>query len=178
MHLLLVPKQPKLLHRARQAKLLRPPRAAKAPRPALYSPEAGHNLRMRLFALSLWLVIAPLPALAEPRLRCELTYAGAMQVVEVGPTDQPYAAPTVDIGGRFHFKAMMVQGPELISRIALYVYVDTATQPLLIQHARYLPPYPLAPEGQAVDLTGEQRLYAGPLERELIYRCLLTRARP
>lgn len=133
---------------------------------------------MQFLSFTLMLLLAPLSGLAEPRLRCEMTYAGAMQVVEAGPTNQPYATPAVDIGGRFHFKAVMVQGPELISRIALYVYVVTATQPLLIQRALYLSPYPLGPEGQAVDLTGEQRLYAGPLERELIYRCQLSGWRP
>ena len=113
-----------------------------------------------------------------PRLRCEVTYAGALQVVEVGPRTEPYDAPAVDIGGRFHFKPVVVQGPERIARIGIYVYVDTPRQPLLIQHALYLPPYPAGPVGAPVDLTGEQRLYAGPLERELIYRCQLSGGRP
>lgn len=107
-----------------------------------------------------------------------MTYGGALQVIEARPTGQPYEAPSFDIAGRFHFKPVLVQGAGLVERIAIYVYGQTPRQPVLIQHARFLPPYPQAPPGQPVEMTGEQRLYAGPLERELIYRCQLVGGQP
>ena len=110
-------------------------------------------------------------AAAQPVLRCEVTYAGAPHRVEARPGTQPYAVQTVDIAGRFRFKAVFVQGDGLEERIGLYVYVDADDQPVLVQHARYLPPY-------AANLTGEQHVYAGPLERELIYRCTVAEASP
>jgi hypothetical protein len=129
-----------------------------------------HNGSMRIAVLIPLLAFAAAawhagPAAAQARLRCDVTYAGALQRVEASPVADPYAMPSVDIGGRFHFKAVMVQGPERVERIGIYVYFDAEPRPILVQHARYLPPYP------AGDLTGEQHLYAGPLERELVYRC-------
>jgi len=129
--------------------------------------------------ITLFLLLA-LPARAAepaPRLRCDVTYAGATQRIEAGPTADPYAVPSVDIGGRFWFKPVVVQGGGRVERIGLYAYVDTEAQPVLIQHARYLPPYPRGRPGQPVDLTGVQHLYAGPLERELIYQCWLLQGR-
>lgn len=115
---------------------------------------------------------------ASPVLTCDVSYAGAHHRVQARPLDDAYAVPSVDIGGRFRFKPVMVQGADRIERIGLYVYLETERQPVLIQHARYLPPYPAARPGQPVDLTGEQRLYAGPIERELIYRCELSEGQP
>jgi hypothetical protein len=46
----------------------------------------------------------------------------------------------------------------------------------MIQEAKYLPPFRSAP--QPYSLTGEQRLYAGPMERELTYHCTLEGVSP
>lgn len=105
-------------------------------------------------------------ASAAPLLRCELTYAGATQTLTAQPVSDPYAVPSVGIGGRFRFKAVMAGSAAAVTSINIYAYLETASQPVPIQHARYLPPF-------APALTGEQHLYAGPLERELIYRCVL-----
>ena len=40
---------------------------------------------------------------------------------------------------------------------------------MLIQVAKYLPPFKVGSKPYA--LTGEQYLYAGPVERELTYHC-------
>lgn len=113
---------------------------------------------------------------ASPLLQCHVTYAGSTQVVEARPVSDPYPVPSVDIGGRFRFKAVMMgQGPQVTS-IALYAYLDTARQPVLIHHALHLPPYPASPNGIPMPLTGRQHLYAGPVERELIYFCTLQGA--
>ena len=78
---------------------------------------------------------------------------------------------SVDIAGRFRFKAVMVRQSTQIDYIKLYTYLETPRQPLLIHQATFRPPFtvPSAPHG----LTGEQRVYGGPKERELIYRCTL-----
>ena len=114
-----------------------------------------------------------------PLLTCQVTYAGATQTVLARPVSDPYSVPSVDIGGRFWFKPVMVGNTTHIARISLYAYLDATPQPLLIHQAKYLPPYPQPPQdGQALALTGQHHLYAGPLERELIYSCSLEGATP
>ncbi len=109
-------------------------------------------------------------------LRCQVTYAGATQEVRAQPRLDPYDAPRVDIGGRFGFKPVLVGEGQRVDYIALYAYVDTRRGPVLIQQATYRPPFPATPT--PLPLTGEQHLYAGPVERELIYRCTLEGHQP
>lgn len=132
-------------------------------------------MRWRDLSLGLAGVVLATAAQArtEPQLICDVTYAGSTHRVQAAPVSEPYDVPSVDIAGRFWFKAVMVRSADRVARIGIYVYQDTEAQPVLVQHARYLPPYPRSAGGRPVDLTGEQHLYAGPLERELIYRCLL-----
>lgn len=133
----------------------------------------------------LCLSFCPMAALAsgaaasdDPRLQCTLSYAGATQTLLARPTPDPYAVPAADVRGRFRFKPVLVGTPERLERINLYVYLQTATQPVLVQHAKYLPPFDGPAEGGALRLTGEQHVYAGPLERELVYDCQLLRGAP
>jgi hypothetical protein len=118
--------------------------------------------------------------LAAPLLRCDLTYAGDSQSIEASPVTDPYPVPSVDIGGRFRFKAVMVGGAAQLDRIVLYAYfnadADAGTQPTLIQQLKYLPPFKAS--AAPYPLTGEQRLYAGTAERELIYSCTLEGVQP
>lgn len=115
-------------------------------------------------------------AWAGPLLRCEVSYAGSTDVVEARPVSDPYPVPSVDIGGRFRFKAVMVGEGERVDSITLYAYLDTRRQPILVQQATYLPPYRSGSTPYL--LTGEQHLFAGPVERELIYRCTLQGVAP
>ena len=108
---------------------------------------------------------------ATPLLHCEVSYAGTTHVAQARPVADPYSVPSVAIGGRFYFKAVMVGKPAHVDYIKLYAYLDTAQQPLLVQQATYLPPFPSGPEPRA--LTGEQHVFAGPVERELMYQCTL-----
>ena len=118
--------------------------------------------------------------LAAPLLRCDMTYAGASQSIEASPVTDPYLVPSVDIGGRFRFKAVMVDNAAQLDRIVLYAYfnadADAGTQPTLIQQVKYLPPFKAS--AAPYPLTGEQRLYAGAAERELIYSCTLEGVQP
>ena len=112
-------------------------------------------------------------------LQCPVTYAGSTQVVEARPVSNPYPVPSVDIGGRFRFKAVMVGKAQQVESITLYAYLDTSLQPVMIHQGLYLPPYhPSMAAGHAYNLTGYQHLYAGPMERELIYHCTLQGVKP
>lgn len=113
---------------------------------------------------------------AAPLLRCNVTYAGSTQTIEASPVADPYPVASMEIGGRFRFKAVMVGDAAHVDYIKLYTYLDARRQPLLIQEAKYLPPFK-ATATPAV-LTGVQHLYAGPAERELIYSCTLEGVRP
>jgi len=109
-------------------------------------------------------------------LRCEVTYAGSTQVIDTGPVADPYPVASVDIGGRFWFKAVMVGQGSRVDYVKLYAYLDTPKQPLLIHEAVFLPPFQIGAAPSA--LTGTQHLYAGPVERELVYTCTLQGAQP
>jgi hypothetical protein len=115
-------------------------------------------------------------AFAAPLLRCHVTYAGSTQVIEAGPVADPYPVASVDIGGRFRFKAVMVGGETQLDYIKLYAYLDASRQPLLVQEAIYRPPFKAT--STPYPLTGEQHLFAGPVERELLYSCTLEGVQP
>ena len=115
------------------------------------------------------------PVLAGVQLHCAVTYAGATQQVLAQPVTDPYPVASADVRGRFRFKPVVVGSGEQIDHISIYVYQNTAPQPVLIQQAKYLPPYAWPADGSALPLTGQQHLYAGPMERELIYSCALER---
>ena len=102
-----------------------------------------------------------------------MTYAGSTQTLEVTPVADPYPVQSVDVGGRFRFKAVMVGAAGRADYIKLYAYLDAKRQPVLVQQITYLPPYP-----KGNTLTGNQFIYAGPVERELQYECKLSGVAP
>lgn len=108
-----------------------------------------------------------------PTLRCQLTYAGSTQTLQTTPVRNPYPVAAVDVGGRFRFKAVMVEDGTQLAYIKLYAYLDTRRQPVLAQQATYLPPFTNTPS-----LTGKQFVYAGEVERELQYECSLQGVAP
>lgn len=121
-------------------------------------------------------LLASTVTVAAPLLRCQVAYAGTTHTIEANPVADPYPVPSVDIGGRFRFKAVMVGSNERVERVLLYAYLDAKHQPILVQEAKYLPPYPVSATPYL--LTGEQHLYAGVVERELIYSCTLQGIQP
>jgi hypothetical protein len=131
---------------------------------------------LRSLAWGIFCAALSLSATAAPLLRCEVSYAGTTHVIEARPVADPYPVASVDIGGRFRFKAVMVGDATRVDRVLLYAYLDARRQPILIQEAKYLPPYQSSTTPYL--LTGEQHLYAGPVERELIYSCTLQGVAP
>ena len=127
-----------------------------------------HPARLCLGALGL---VLGLNATAAPLLRCQVTYAGTTHTVEARPVADPYTVPSVEIGGRFLFKPVVVGSAQRIDYIKLYAYLNASRQPVLIQEAKYLPPFRRSATPYL--LTGIQHLYAGPVERELLYSCTL-----
>lgn len=135
---------------------------------------------IRFTAPSVALVLAGLllspAAIAAPLLRCQVTYAGTTHIIETTSVVDPYPVASVDIGGRFRFKAVMVGNAAQVDYVKLYAYLDASRQPILLQQAKYLPPFTASVLPYA--LTGEQYLYGGPVERELIYSCTLEGVQP
>ena len=135
-----------------------------------------NNPLHHLLAVGLLAALLPCRVAAEPLLRCEVAYAGTTHLIEARPQADPYPVPSVDIGGRFRFKAVMVGEAQRLDYVKLYAYLETPRQPVLVQQATYLPPFRVTPVPYL--LTGDQRLYAGPVERELQYRCTLEGLAP
>ncbi len=115
---------------------------------------------------------------AASELRCDVTYAGTMRQVVARPVQDPYGQAPVDIAERFLFKPVVVGTDRAIDRINIYVYLNARSQPVLVQQAKYLPPFHWPADGAPLPLTGRQHLYAGAVERELIYSCALHKAMP
>ena len=102
---------------------------------------------------------------AGASLQCQVTYAGTTQTVAADPVIDPYPVPSVDIGGRFRFKPVVVGTAAQTERVLIYAYEMASDQARLIHQAKYLPPF------HTGNMTGQHYLYAGPLERELSYTC-------
>lgn len=128
------------------------------------------SLALGLF-LGLWT-----SAQATPQLRCEVTYAGATHILTAQPVSDPYSVQAVDIGGRFFFKVVMVGRAAKLDHVLIYVHFNQEPRPVIVQESKYLPPFRISKKPYV--LTGEQHVYAGPIERELIYRCWLEGVQP
>lgn len=120
-----------------------------------------------------------LPGGAAPSLVCEVSYGGQTQQVTAQPVTDPYPVPSVDIAGRFRFKPVLVVGEDdRVRRVLVYVYRQADDQAVLIQQGKFLPPFAASGVRGEAPLTGRQYLYAGELERELIYQCSLQGVGP
>lgn len=137
-----------------------------------------HIIRLIGMAVLLFASLSFVPeAFAGPRLHCDVTYAGRTHVVEAMPVIDPYSVASVDISGRFRFKAVMLGNTTRLAYINLYAYfVTEGEQARLIHESKYLPTDEW--KFASVALTGMQHLYAGPLERELMYSCTLSGEAP
>ena len=109
--------------------------------------------------------------IANPLLRCEVTYAGSTHTIETTISSNPYLAPLHDIGGRFYFKAVMAGDGNKLDYIKLYAYLQGRDVDIPIHQASYKKPIHLSNTMKA--LTPINYLYAGDVERELQYQCFL-----
>ena len=119
---------------------------------------------------------AGVAAHAAPLLRCEVSYAGTTQVIETKPIADAYEVKPIDIAGRFLFKVVMSAPKGQLNYVLIYTYLQQEPRPLLLQQAKYFAP--LRQSKRPYLLTGEQHIYGGPIERELIYRCDLKGVKP
>ena len=121
--------------------------------------------------LCLALFQVPHTAFAAPLLRCYATYAGETQTIDAHLSNDPYQLNPVDVGGRFKLKAEMHGQASTIDYIKIYAYFQTAHGDVPIHEASYYPPFQLKSEETL--FTPMNRLYTGPLERQLQYHCTL-----
>jgi hypothetical protein len=137
-------------------------------------PESIKRLSIRRCTGALVLAACALSAHGAAVLRCDVSYAGTTHHITARPVADPYGVESVDIGGRFFFKPVVVGRGSRVDYVLLYAYLDQDPRPVMVQEAKYLPPFRSGKKPYL--LTGEQHLYAGPVERELIYSCWLSGA--
>ena len=116
-----------------------------------------------LFATQVW---------ASPQLQCEFELNGHSETHVFKPVSDPYLAESIDIVGRFRFKAVVLASANQVDLINLYVYYQTRRQPMILQHAKFNKPT-LQPSSQANSLTGRIAVYSPFLGKELVYGCSL-----
>ena len=138
-----------------------------------YSSTAKHFLKRGVILLGFCL---SLPSLAAALLQCDVSYAGTTHKLKATPTADPYSVPAHDIGGRFFFKMVLTETNAKLDHVLIYAYLDQEPRPIILQQAKYMGPFPA--NAQAYLLTGEQHVYGGPIERELIYSCWLSTSTP
>lgn len=139
-------------------------------------PESIKRLSIRRCTSALVLAACALSAHATAVLRCDVSYAGTTHHITARPVADPYGVESVGIGGRFFFKLVVVGRGNRVDYVLLYAYLDQDPRPVMVQEAKYLPPFRSGKKPYL--LTGEQHLYAGPVERELIYSCWLGGVSP
>lgn len=128
-------------------------------------------------ALLVWGLLCASPSWAQLVLRCLVEVNGEVHTHDFKPTQDPYRAPSVDIGERFRFKAVVLGTDERVEVVNIYAYYQTRRQPMLMQHAKHLQPTPQtqpAPDA----LTGRVALYSPVLGKELAYQCALHQGTP
>jgi len=121
-------------------------------------------------AALLWSMFC-VPASATLLLHCEATYAGSTRTLDTLPGSDPYTTESIDIHGRFRFKAVVLGTAQKIEVVKLYVYYETRRQPVLLEEAKYIPPF--AGGNSPYALTGLHFVYAPTMGRELQYGCAL-----
>ena len=137
---------------------------------------AGHRRAAVLLGLLAALSV-PTMAQAAPRLRCQLDQGGTTLVREFAPVTDPYGVASIDLNGRFRFKAVVIGDERKIQYIKLYTYCQTARRLVLVHEVKYLSPE--LPTGtSALALTGQNYVYSPDKEREFQFSCSLIEGTP
>lgn len=125
----------------------------------------------------LWMFLLSVGANASPVLRCNFEVNAETYQHTFAPVSDPYTATSVDLGGRFRFKAVVLGDAQQVALINLYVSYQTERQPMLMQHLKFVAPVAqIQPAPDA--LTGRVALYSPFLGKELQYSCALHEVQP
>ena len=117
-----------------------------------------------LFATQVW---------ASPQLSCAFELNGHSETHMFKPVTDPYLAESIDIGGRFRFKAVVLVSANQVDLVNLYVSYQTRRQPMILQQAKFIKPT-LQTSDRANSLTGRVAVYSPFLGKELVYDCNLV----
>ena len=131
-----------------------------------------HFLKAGFAAVGLVLLGCFTTASHAAELRCAIEVNGEVHHHVFKPTLDPYTAPSIDIGERFRFKAVVLGQGDDIELVNIYAYYQTRRQPMLMQHVKHLKPA-AHPNPETDALTGRVALYSPVLGKELAYRCAL-----
>ncbi|MFM2427258.1 MAG: hypothetical protein RL707_1084 [Pseudomonadota bacterium] len=119
----------------------------------------------------------PWMAQASPVLRCYFEVNAERYEQAFVPVSDPYTVGSVDLGGRFRFKAVVLGDDRRVDLINLYVSYQTQRQPMVLQHVKFITPaVQSTPAPDA--LTGRVALYSPFLGKELTYGCALHEVTP
>jgi hypothetical protein len=128
-----------------------------------------------------WVSVAWVCALniawAAPVLRCQFEVNAQTYQHDFTAVADPYKAESVDLGGRFRFKAVMLADAQRVSLINLYVFYQTRRQPMIMQHTKFVEPTPMRDPAPHA-LTGQVAVYSPFLGKELQYACALHEGTP
>jgi len=125
------------------------------------------------FGLAACLLLAGVPACTRKvaALECTVTYGGTAQRLKFPATTEPYRVLPRDVAGRFRFKAIYLREPWSAASINLYAYQQGEAFDVLLQEAKYTPPFSSG-KGARYGFTGRQVVYSAD-QRELEYWCEL-----
>lgn len=108
-----------------------------------------------------------------PAVVCTCNYGGELKRLEFPVTSDPYAVKSVDIAGRFRFKAVYLRETWTQASVGIYAYLHGEQGDVLLQEGKYTPPFSTSVTEGAASFTGRQLLYA-PDEHEFEYWCSLS----
>jgi hypothetical protein len=105
-------------------------------------------------------------------VECTVVYGGEARRLQFPSTAEPYRVTPEDVAGRFRFKAIYIREPSSATSINLYAYQQADAGDVLLQQAKYLPPFSPG-KGARYGFTGRQLVYSTE-QRELEYWCELS----
>lgn len=132
---------------------------------------------VRSYWVGLALGCAMSSAWASPVLRCQFEVNAQTYQHDFTAVADPYKAESVDLGGRFRFKAVMLADAQRVSLLNLYVFYQTRRQPMIMQHTKFVEPTPMRDPAPHA-LTGQVAVYSPFLGKELQYACALHEGTP